>query len=185
MTESLYCFRCGDPLTIVNGEYYCARGEMGLSKFLAGLIVEAAAVATPKESSGPIEKSRFRCVRCRTFMKDNKAPETGMVCQSCSMQYTPKMTYNMIELHPHAKFLEPGQSARNSVIVTRVDNFTPERLAEQLQHAVHTSGATAWQLTEEIQRTGKAVVFTGHPQDAEIIAIGLKTAGITVEVIDS
>ncbi|MBN8659064.1 MAG: hypothetical protein J0M35_01785 [Candidatus Obscuribacter phosphatis] len=105
--------------------------------------------------------------------------------QSCVMQYTPKMTYNMIERHPHAKFLEPGQSARNSVIVTRVGNFTPERLAEQLQHAAHTSGAIAWQLTEEIQETGKALVFTGHPQDAEIVAISLKTAGITVEVIDS
>jgi ATP-dependent Clp protease adapter protein ClpS len=71
------------------------------------------------------------------------------------------------------------------VVVTRVNNLTPERLAEQLQHAVHISGAIAWQLTEEIQKTGKALVFTGHPQDAEIVAMSLKTAGITVEVIDS
>lgn len=185
MTQPLYCFRCGDPFTIVNGEYYCSRGEMGLSKFLSELIVAAAAIATASGQLKPAEKSDFRCSRCRAFMKMMEPPGTGTQCPACNMQYTPQMTYHMIERHPHAKFLEPGQREQNSVVVTRVNNLTPERLAEQLQHAVHISGAIAWQLTEEIQKTGKALVFTGHPQDAEIVAMSLKTAGITVEVIDS
>ena len=103
--KSFYCFRCGDPFNMVNGEFYCARGDMYVSKFLSELLIQEAAAKATGEPSSPVEKSSFRCIRCRAFMKQMDPPGTGIQCPVCNMRYTPQMTYNMIERHPHAKFL--------------------------------------------------------------------------------
>ncbi len=187
MTEALYCFRCGDPFTTIDGCLYCSRGDMGLSPLLTELLVAAAAVATRGETLKPVENSSFRCVRCRTFMR--QMDKIGLIfqCPDCSMHYSKQITYNMVERHGHAKWLEPGQSALCSVIVIRERDakLIPERLAERLQHTLKIPGHKAWQLTEELQKVGQVLLFTGHPQDAVLVASGLMTEGIRVELVET
>jgi hypothetical protein len=181
---SFYCFRCGDPLKIINGEFYCAQGDMYVSKFLSDLLTQAASAAAFGDSASPVEKSHFRCIRCRGYMKQMGVPGTGIHCPACGMHYTPRMTYNMIERHAHAKFLEPGQKPLCSVVVTRKSEVTSGQLAEQIQLRTHSSAKEAWRLTQEIETTGRATIFTGHPQDAELICSTLNVCGIPAELVD-
>lgn len=101
--QSVYCFRCGDPLTVLNGERYCVRGQMGLSKVMTELI-EAAIATTPSgETVHAVEKSGFRCVRCRALMTPKDQRGLSFQCSACKLRYTKQMVFQMVELHPHAK----------------------------------------------------------------------------------
>ena len=87
----------------------------------------------------------------------------------------------MVEIHLHEKVLTPRIC---SVLVTRIGNLIPEHLAKEIQLAIHSSSDIAWNFVHEIQNTGQAVVFTGHPLDAELVVSSLKISGVTVELID-
>jgi hypothetical protein len=168
----------------MKGEYRCVRGEMLVSKQLYHMLQTAASDNATREVVASAEDSRFRCVLCRVFMKQGDQPGAGLHCPSCHLQYSSRMTYNMTELHPHAKFLEPGQKERYSVLLSHEGNLTAELLAEHIQLVTHSSAARAWQIAEQIQKTGQAVIFSGHPQDAQLVASRLKIAGIRLELIE-
>jgi hypothetical protein len=92
------------------------------------------------------------------------------------------MVHQMIELHPHEKFLEPGQHPVCSVIAFHDDVHSPEEFAKHLQISTLISAERAWQLTSELQDKGSAKIFTGHPQDCELVVVGLHSHGIRTEL---
>lgn len=102
MTQILYCFHCGDSLTYANGEYYCQRGGLGLSKALESLLLEAISSKPAEPQAELNEKSTFRCVRCRSFMKSTDTLGTQWQCLACGLEYSRKITRQIVERHGHA-----------------------------------------------------------------------------------
>lgn len=176
--EIIHCFRCGDPFSSTRDGYYCVRGNMYLSEMLTRGISHAFSTPVAADAVPETRKSHFRCVRCCSFM--TKMDERGLEyqCSKCSLRYPKQMVMQMIELHAHNKFLEPGQSSKYVVVVLNGDGVAYEHLAEKIQTHVRVERSKARKLAETIKEAGHAVIFTGHPQEAELIATVLKAYGI-------
>jgi NADH pyrophosphatase NudC (nudix superfamily) len=98
----MFCPKCGEELTEVNGELKCEPGEMGLSpkmrRDLGECFVERS--RAPKEMTlGFRVGSTWFCPGCGVRME---VEEGRVACPLCSSSLN-EFIYELIELHPHRR----------------------------------------------------------------------------------
>ena len=101
----MYCPKCGDTLKEERGLFWCERGQMELSQFVAERLYSGFVGKTEDPEEFHFTKAGYRfggqwfCPGCGVLMNEE---EPGAVkCPLCRRNIG-KYLHQLIELHPHA-----------------------------------------------------------------------------------
>jgi hypothetical protein len=101
----MYCPKCGNPLKENSGVFLCERGQMELSRLMAGSLYSGFVSKTeqPEDFGFGNEAYRFGgkwfCPGCGVLMKEEMPG--AVKCPQCGRNIG-KYLHQLIELHPHA-----------------------------------------------------------------------------------
>ena len=98
--EALHCPKCGDPLTLRNGELTCIRGNMGLSATIASELLAEFGPDSLVSRAAPLKYvagGTWFCPCCGLPMSESNG---NVSCRTCGRSLN-RFLYHLVELHPH------------------------------------------------------------------------------------
>jgi hypothetical protein len=96
----MFCPKCGDHLTDVDGEMTCIAGDMGLSKWLFSALTDLCGDPPQVDRSTRVRwGGGWHCPLDGSLMSssDTELP----TCPECQRVLPSRVVYQLIELHPH------------------------------------------------------------------------------------
>ena len=90
----LFCPKCAEAMHAVNGEFTCARGEMGLSRVLRDALLRRFSSRFRAHTARPAANALWFCPACRLPLGST------FDCTGCG-QTLADLRFQLVEFHPH------------------------------------------------------------------------------------